>query len=110
MLMVEQARYALARSGALVKEALAAATGRTPDDVERLAEALQQPLIDEPTSHSAVISRDAAEQFGLPAEAADPESEEWAIVWALWTRYFTRGAFPVGSVAVYEGDRASQII
>lgn len=110
MIMVEQARYALARSGALVKEALTAATGRTAEDVETLAMALQQPLIDEPTSHSAVISCDAAKSFGLTAEPADPDSEEWALIWSLWTRYFTLGAFPVGPVAVYEGDRASQII
>jgi hypothetical protein len=110
MIMVEQARYALARSGALVKEGLAAATGRTPEAVEQLALALQQPLIEEPTSHSAVISCDAANKFGLPAEAAVPDSEEWALIWSLWTRYFTLGAFPVGSVAVYEGDRVSQII
>jgi len=110
MIMVEQARYAIARSGALVKEALTATTGRNAEDVEALAIALQQPLIDEPTSHSAVISCDAAKRFGLPAEPADPDSQEWAIIWSLWTRYFTLGAFPVGSVAVYEGDRASQII
>lgn len=110
MVMVEQARNALDRSGALVKEGLAATKGRSDEDVERLALALQQPLIDEPTSHSAVIGCDAAEQFGLPAESCDPDSDEWAIIWALWTRYFTLGAFPVGPVAVYEGDRASQII
>jgi hypothetical protein len=75
MIMVEQARFALARSGALVREALAAATGRTQDDVEALAATLQEPLIEEPTSHSAVISCDAARKFGLPAEAADPTSE-----------------------------------
>lgn len=110
MIMVEQARYALARSGALVKESLSAATGRTVEQVHALADALQQPLIEEPTSHSAVIGVDAAMSFGLPAEAADPDSEEWAIIWSLWTRYFNLGAFPVGPVAVYEGDRASQII
>ena len=110
MIMVEQARFALARSGALVREALAAATGRTQDDVDALAATLQEPLIEEPTSHSAVISCDAARQFGLPAEAADPASETWAIIWSLWTRYFNLGAFPVGPVAVYEGDKASQII
>lgn len=110
MVMVEQARFALARSGALVREALAASTGRTNGDVEALAVALQEPLIEEPTSHSAVISCDAAKKFGLPAEPADPASETWAIIWSLWTRYFNLGAFPVGPVAVYEGDRASQII
>ena len=110
MIMVEQARFALARSGALVREALAAATGRTEADVEALAAALQEPLIEEPTSHSAVISCDAAGRFGLPAVAADPASETWAVTWSLWTRYFNLGAFPVGPVAVYEGDKASQII
>lgn len=110
MIMVEQARYALARSEALVKESLAALANRAPDDVESLAQALKIPLIDEPTSHSAVISCDAARRFGLPAEAADPGSDAWSIVWALWTRYFTLGAFPVGPVAIYEGDKVSQII
>jgi hypothetical protein len=57
-----------------------------------------------------VISCDAAKKFGLPAEASDPASETWAIIWSLWTRYFNLGAFPVGPVAVYEGDKASQII
>lgn len=109
MIMVEQARYALARSGALVEEALAAASGRTKAEVEDLAAKLQVPLIDEPTSHSAVISCDAAASFGLPAEAADPNSEEWGLLWALWTRYFSLGVFPAGGVAAYEGDRASQI-
>lgn len=110
MIMVEQARYAIARSGALVKEALTVATGRTPEDVETLAAVLQQPLIEEPTSHSAVISCDAARRFGLPVEPAAPDSDEWALVWSLWTRYFNLGAFPAGPVAVYEGDRASQVI
>lgn len=110
MLMVEQARYALARSEALVREGLGAATGRTPADVDILAEKLQQPLIEEPTSHSAVISFEAAKSFGLPAESAEHDSEKWTIVWSLWTRYFALGAFPSGSVAVYEGDRPSQII
>lgn len=110
MIMVEQARFAMARSGALVREALAANTSRTHEDVEALAAALQEPLIEEPTSHSAVISCDAARRFGLPAESADPASETWSIIWSLWTRYFTLGAFPVGPVAIYEGDRASQII
>jgi hypothetical protein len=110
MIMVEQARSALARSGALVREALSAATGRTSEVVDTLASALQLPLIDEPTSHSAVIGCDAAKSFGLPAESAAPDSVEWALVWALWTRYFAMGAFPVGPVAIYEGDRASQII
>lgn len=110
MVMVEQARSARARSEALVKEGLAAATGRTQEQVADLSKALKQPLIDEPRSHSALISCDAARSFGLPAVEADPASDEWRIIWSLWTRYFTMGAFPAGRVAVYEGDRVSQII
>lgn|GEM_PF-388471 len=110
MLMVEQARSALARSEALVREALESNRTRTASDVDRLAAALKAPLIDDPASHSAVISVDAACRYGLPAEAADPNGEEWQIVWSLWTRYFTLGCFPVGPVAIYEGARASHIL
>ncbi|PID54232.1 MAG: hypothetical protein CSA58_04295 [Micrococcales bacterium] len=110
MIMVEQARFALARSGALVEEALSAATERNCKTVKKLARALQEPLIDEPTSHSAVIGCDAAKSLGLPAVSAKPDSEEWALIWALWTRYDAIGAFPAGLVTGYEGDKASQII
>lgn len=110
MLMVEQARNALLRSEALVTEALSANKRRDAADIAALAANLKSPLIDDPTSHSAVISVEAAASFGLPAEAADPTSEEWGLVWSLWTRYFSLGSFPNGNVAIYEGERASQII
>ena len=71
---------------------------------------LQAPLIDDPSSHSAVISVNAARQFGLPAEAADPSSESWSLIWSLWTRYFAMGCFPAGPVAIYEGRRASHAL
>lgn len=110
MLMVEQARNALARSSALVREALSSKSSRSPEEVEKLAMALKAPLIEEPASHSAVISADAALGFGLPVEKADVTSADWKIVWALWTRYFTMGVFPRGTTAVYEGDKVSQIL
>jgi Serine dehydrogenase proteinase len=110
MLMVEQARSALARTGALVREALACVPQRTPEEVESLAGNLQAPLIDDPSSHSAVIPVNAARQFGLPAEAADPSSESWSLIWSLWTRYFAMGCFPAGPVAIYEGRRASHAL
>jgi hypothetical protein len=110
MLMVEQARSALSRTGALVWEALNSQEGRTDTEVNDLAEALQAPLIDDPTSHSAVIPVTAARRFGLPAVEADIQSEEWALIWSLWTRYFTLGCFPAGPVVVYEGRRASHIL
>lgn len=110
MLMVEQARSALDRSGALVREALQANGRRSPDEVETLAQQLHRPLIEEPASHSAVIPCDAAAAFGLPATSADPSSEPWRLIWALWTRYFTLGCFPAGQVAVYEGEKASLVM
>ncbi|WP_460516927.1 SDH family Clp fold serine proteinase [Humibacter antri] len=109
MLMVEQARSALTRTGAMVSEALAAA-GRDEQEVATLTEKLRAPLIDDPASHSAVISAEAAHSFGLPAESVDHRSDEWNVVWQLWTRYFLLGCFPVGRTAVYEGKRASHIM
>lgn len=110
MLMVEQARNALDRTGAMVREALGCLASRTAADVDALAKALQAPLIDDPTSHSAVIPVGQAKAWGLPAAAAAPASEEWGIIWSLWTRYFTMGCFPAGPVAIYEGARASHVI
>ncbi len=109
MLMVEQARSALDRTEALVREALSCCQSRSQRQVEKLTEALKAPLIDEPKSHSAVIDAQAAKKFGLPAESFDPASEDWRRVWELWTRYFTIGCWPGGITAVYEGRRASHI-
>lgn len=109
MLQVEQARSALDRSGALVREALDCA-GRDATTVGELAERLHRPLIDEPASHSAVISPAAAKEIGLPVIEADADSDAWQLVWRLWTRYFQLGCYPVGPVAVYEGRRASHVI
>jgi len=110
MLMVEQARSALGRTEALVAEALACCPGRTGDRVASLAASLKAPLIDDPQSHSAVMSARAAQSFGLPAEEADPASPEWSLVWSLWTRYFAMGCFPAGFGVVYEGRRASHLM
>ena len=110
MLMVEQARNALDRTGALVREALASHGHRTDEDVTQLAKALQAPLIDDSSSHSAVLPVHVAAQFGLPAVPADPSSEQWRLIWSLWTRYFALGGFPSGNTAIYEGRRASHVM
>lgn len=110
MLMFQQAKSAIDRSESLMREALGCATGRTDIEVSKLAGALKEPLIDEPTSHNAVVSAGQAEKWGLPVRAADLASEEWHLVWSLWTRYFTMGCFPAGPTAVYEGRRASRIM
>lgn len=109
MFMVEQARSALSRSESLMKEALASLPSRTAQETEELAARLKAPLIEDPSSHSAVVSADDALRLGLPVERADVASEEWRTVWALWTHYFALGAFPAGRASVYEGQRASNV-
>lgn len=110
MLKVEQARSAMERTEALVREALSCTASRSQETVNSLAQSLQAPLIDDPASHSAVISADAAARFGLPVQLADTQSATWRLIWMLWTRYFTLGCFPAGSTAIYEGRRASNVI
>ena len=107
MLMVEQARSALDRSEALMKEALKSQGGRTDDEVKGLAAKLQGPLIKAPTMHSAVISADDALALGLPVIKADTTGAEWKVLWSLWTRYFAMGCWPANLNAIYEGERAS---
>lgn len=109
MVMVEQARSAMARSYDLIREALACAD-RTPEECTVLAEALRGPLVDEPVYHGATVGPDQARALGLPVTTADVDGEAWQLIWGLWTRYFQIGAWPAGSVAVYEGRLASQIV
>jgi hypothetical protein len=109
MVMLQQARNAIARSESLVQEALMCAS-RESGEVGKLAAALKKPLIDEPATHSAGVSADRAAELGLPAESADVTSPQWQLLWNLWTRYYELGCWPAGQVAVYEGRRASQII
>lgn len=106
MLMVEQAKSALSRSEALMREALEI-QGRSREAVDELSAALKIPLIDAPHSHSAVISVDHAVAYGLPARYADVDSREWQLIWQLWTRYFAMGCWPRGDNAIYEGVRVS---
>lgn len=110
MIMVQQARSAIDRSRALVEEALSCRTAnQTNDEVRALAEQLEGPLIGESKSHSAVISAGYAQRLGLPVETVDLLSDQWRLLWNLWTRYYTLGCWPAGQTAVYEGERASHI-
>ena len=107
MLMVEQARAALSRSGALMQEA-SRAQGRSEEDVQSIGlQTLEEPLIDAPASHSAVISVDHAAGCGLPADRADVGSERWRLIWRLRTRHCALGCWPMGGRAIHEGARAS---
>ncbi|MFT9321653.1 hypothetical protein [Bifidobacterium aquikefiri] len=109
MLMVEQARSALSRSESLMRESLSSLKNRTPTDVDRLATNLKPPLIDTPSSHSAVFSADDAIKNGLPVSKANVDDDQWKLIWMLWTRYFSMRCFPVGNRAIYEGARVSHV-
>ena len=110
-LIVQQARSALARASDQLREALACQPSRSPEDVETLADRLDAPLIDEPQSHSAIISAADAEELGLPVKRAEPSGDQWQAIWRLWTKYAALGALgPPGSVRIYEGQTASHIL
>jgi hypothetical protein len=111
MMMVEQARFALARCAAQVREALSSSGNHTDAELDALTKKLKAPLIDRPASHGAVISAADAKGFGLPAESFDPASDQWRRFWGLWTRYFAIGCWPAGNrYAAYEGRKASQLL
>lgn len=109
MLTYEQSKSAIARSGKLMEEALAAVKTRNEQDVQDLSKKLKGPLIDVPTYHAAVFSFEDAKRNGLPVEKFDPESKEWKLLWTLWTHYYALGCYPAGVTAVYEGKRVSHI-
>lgn len=104
-IMVQQARSALERTDDLVREALSSHPGRSSADVDRIAAALKEKLIDLPQNHGAVFNAADARTAGLPVEEVDPDSEQWRIVWQLWTKYFQ-----LLPASIYEGNLASQIV
>ncbi|MFI4991421.1 MAG: serine dehydrogenase [Solirubrobacterales bacterium] len=101
--MVQQARSALDRSGDLVREALRSNPDRTAEEVDTLAKALREKLIDLPQDHGAVFGAKDAEEVGLPVIHADPRGDQWRAVWELWSKYFDLECF------VCEGRLASQV-
>jgi len=103
--MVQQARSALDRTSDLVREALSSNPDRTEAEVEQLTESLREPLIDLPHDHGAVFGSADAHRVGLPIEEAEPRSDQWRLIWQLWTKYFALGF----GTHVYEGGYASQV-
>jgi hypothetical protein len=101
--MVQQARSALERTDDFVQEALKSHPERDSEQVEQIAQALKEKLVDLPRDHGAVFDAADARSAGLPVEEADPDSEQWRIIWLLWTKYFYLQA------RVYEGRLASQV-
>ena len=108
-LHVQEAREGITRSEDQVNEALASNSERTPVEVEALADALREPLINRPQSHGAIISAADAAALGLPVQHIDPHDPQWQRIWRLWTKYVSLGE-PAYDVRVYESRNASQIL
>jgi hypothetical protein len=103
-LMVQQARSALGRTEDLVREALTSQPDRDPKEVARIAKAIKKTLIDLPLHHGAVFGAVDADRVGLPVIQVDPDTDQWRLIWLLWTKYFALGH------PVYEGRLASQVM
>jgi hypothetical protein len=104
-LMVHQARAALARTDALVEEALSSCTGRNPEDVHKVQANLHEPLIELPATHASIFGADDAAAAGLPVDKADPQSPQWQLIWRLWAKYLE-----MGLPKVYEGRLGSYVV
>jgi hypothetical protein len=101
--MVQQARSALARSEELMLEALNSHPDRSEEKDAEIAKVLKEQLIDLPQEHGAAFDATDAFNAGLPVTQADPDGDQWRIVWRLWTKYFALNS------CVYEGRLASQV-
>jgi hypothetical protein len=105
-LMVEQARAATRRVDDLILEALQSNSSRSPQDASALREQVRGRLVNAAQAHSATISADDADAMGLPVVRADPLSDQWRLIWRMWTKYQVLGGSQAG---IYEGVLGSQI-
>jgi hypothetical protein len=103
-LMVERAKSALQRSDDLIREALGSVPGRDEKEINEMCEGLSRSLVQAPTEHGAVLGAKAAKELGLPIQIVDPRSDQWQLVWRLWTKYFD--IFQ----RAYEGELSSKFI
>ena len=103
-LKIQQAHAALSRVDSLLREALEARSRTTAEEIQALLPRLKHLLIDEPSTHGAVISADTAREHGMPVAMIDPDSPQWRSIWQIWTRYYTLAAD-----YVFEGSFASRI-
>ena len=105
-IMLQQARAALDSAADLLQEALSSNPNRSAAAVTDLINSLTEPLINRPRTHSALFSVRNAIDAGLPAQEVALQSEQWRMVWSLWTKYFT--LLYSGQIrGIYEGRRVS---
>lgn len=103
-LMLQQAKAAMNQSKTLLKEALESQPNRSSEQVDDLSMYLQQKLIEVPDSHSAPFGAEAAKQARLCVKELPGDSEQWQMIWRLWTKYFVLGQ------RIYEGNRVSHSV
>jgi hypothetical protein len=101
-LLVQNARAAMDRSAELMREALRSHPGRNDDEVQEIAAALHEVLIQTANSHAAIFGPSDAAKAGLPVLALDPTGDQWSRLWRLWAKYFVTGN------RWYEGVRSSK--
>lgn len=105
-IMLQQARVALDSTADLLQEALSSNPDRSAAEVTHLSNTLTEPLIDRRRTHSALFSVRNAIDAGLPAQEVALQSEQWQMVWSLWTKYYALlSSNQIGGI--YEGHRVS---
>lgn len=105
-IMLQQARSALDSAANLLREALTSNPDCHEDAVAALINRLTEPLIIGPRTHSALFNVRNAINAGLPAQEVGLQSEQWQMVWSLWTKYFN--LLYSGQIrGIYEGRRVS---
>ena len=106
-LLLQKARSALQRTSDQLEEALKSNPDRDPEEVQRLKENLEGPMIQRTPTHTALFSADDAIKAGLPVIKPDPMEEQWQFIWRLWAKYFALGSRLYQGI--YENARVSQI-
>lgn len=101
---VEQARAAIARTRTQLEQALSANPARGERDVGTLVRNLHERLVEHADRHESLFGPEDATKAGLPVEQADLTSEQWQLIWQLWTKYFE-----LPETYVFEGRYPSQI-
>ena len=99
-LIVQKARSALDRTEDQLEEALKSNPDRNEDQVGKLKENLSGPLISMPKSHAALYSAIDAKAAELPVQEANPQSEQWQMIWRLWAKY---SQLALQGQSIYEG-------
>jgi len=100
----QSAKAASSRTNELVVEFLQCRADPPSDkEAKALAKKLQSPA-----AHSAVVGYTKAIDLGLPAVYMDPDSQEWRLLWRLYTKYHVHlGRGRIG--LIIEGRRVSLI-